>query len=139
MYLGSANENSTVPNILNHLLTKPEMREEDFFKQDIYSSPKFRLDKSRCHESVIYNWTMVNCRHGVAENGSTLHGYVGDGADQEDIHRYWRLPHRLQKASEREGWVKEAGGDKACIVGETQIKDHDAEERYNAALKEIRI
>ena len=53
-YLGSATENSAVPNILNHLLTKPEMREEDFFLQDIYSSPKFKLDSSRCHESVFH-------------------------------------------------------------------------------------
>ena len=48
MYSGSANEDSTVPSILNHLLTKPEVPPEDFLKADIYTSPKFRLDSCKC-------------------------------------------------------------------------------------------
>ena len=47
LYSGSANEDSTVPSILNHLLTKPEVPPEDFFKADIYTSPKFRLDSCK--------------------------------------------------------------------------------------------
>ena len=46
-HVGSANEDSTVPSILNHLLTKPEVPPEDFFKADIYTSPKFRLDSCK--------------------------------------------------------------------------------------------
>ena len=44
---GCVEENATVPAILTHLLKKPEEREEDFLKSDIYSSPMFRLDTSK--------------------------------------------------------------------------------------------
>ena len=44
---GCVHESATVPAILTHLLKKPEEREEDFLKSDIYSSPMYRLDTSK--------------------------------------------------------------------------------------------
>jgi len=39
---------STVPNVLNHLMEKPDtVSDIDFLKEDIYSSPKFMFDPSK--------------------------------------------------------------------------------------------
>ena len=41
-------KHTTVPKVLSHLLDKPEtISDADFFKEDMYSSPKFMFDQSK--------------------------------------------------------------------------------------------
>jgi len=54
---GCVDENASIPAILTHLLKKPEEREEDFLKSDIYSSPMFRLDTSHAQKKMEVRYT----------------------------------------------------------------------------------
>ena len=47
-YLEINADHSTVPKVLNHLMTKPDtMSDLDFLKEDMFSSPKFMIDPSK--------------------------------------------------------------------------------------------
>ena len=133
-FLGSANEDSSVPSILNHLLTKPEIPPEDFLKADIYTSPKFRLDESKSLQKLSVK-CYSNCKE---KDGNPLYRWQIDKASKKDILRNWRLSSRLQKASPRKSVVrkgKEALNDDAlenfqdCIAKESFKIDWDLADR----------